>query len=58
MDGLDDPVDSSIASDRFVLRIHQDDFEVLVGRVLIDPVRIEDTKVGTATANTFFRGSL
>lgn len=38
MDGLDDPVDAGIAADGFVLRVHEDDFVVLVGAVLVDPV--------------------
>jgi hypothetical protein len=38
VDRLDDPVDAGIAADGLVLRVDEDDFEVLVGRVLVDPV--------------------
>jgi hypothetical protein len=37
VNGLADPVDAGIAADGLVLRIHEDDLKVLVGRVLIDP---------------------
>jgi hypothetical protein len=36
--GVDDPVDSWVMADGFVLRVNKDDFVVLVGRILIDPV--------------------
>jgi hypothetical protein len=50
---LDDPVDAGILADGFVLRIDEDDFVVLVGRILVDPVRVEDTQVGAATTDSF-----
>lgn len=56
MHWLDDPVDTGITADGFVLRVHEDDFEILVGRVLVDPVGIEDSKIGTATTDTLFGG--
>lgn len=31
VDWVDDPVDTSVAADSFVLRVDEDDFEVLVG---------------------------
>ena len=56
MNGLDDPIDAGVAADGFVLRIHEDDFEVLVRRVLVDPVGVEDAEVGAAAADTLFGG--
>jgi hypothetical protein len=38
MDGVDDPVDTWITANGTMLRVNEDDFEVLVGAVLIDPV--------------------
>lgn len=35
---FDDPVDAGIAPDGFMLRIDKDYFEILVGRILIDPI--------------------
>jgi hypothetical protein len=49
---VDDPVDAGIATDGLVLRVDKDDLEILVGGVLVDPVRIENTQVGAATSNT------
>ena len=54
MNRVDDPVDTSILADGLVLRVNEDDFEVLVGGVLVDPVRVEDTQVGAATTDTLF----
>lgn len=53
---VDDPVDAGIATDSLVLRVDQDDFKVLVGRVLVNPVRVQDAQVGAATANTLLGG--
>ena len=54
MDGLDDPIDASVATDGFVLRINEDDLKVLVCRVLVDPVGIEDAQIGAAAPNALF----
>jgi hypothetical protein len=43
--GLHDPVDAGIVSDGTVLGVHHDDLEVLVGGVLVDPVRVEHAHV-------------
>ncbi len=48
MNRLDDPVDARVIADGLVLGIDEDDLEVLVGRVLIDPVRVQDAEVGAA----------
>ena len=58
VDGLDDPVDAGIAADGLVLGVDEDDFVVLVGRVLVDPVRVEDAQIGAATTDTLFGGRL
>ncbi len=62
MDRIDDPVDASITADGLMLRVDEDDFEVLVGGVLIDPIRVENTQVGATTSDTLlssrFEGSL
>jgi hypothetical protein len=57
VDCLDNPVDARIATDGFVLWVDEDDLEVLVGRVLVDPVGVEDAKVGAATTDTLLGGS-
>lgn len=43
VNGLHDPVDAGITPDGFVLRVDEDYLEILVRRVLIDPVRVEDS---------------
>ena len=52
MNWLHNPVDARVATDGLVLRVHQDNLEILVGGILIDPVRVKDSQVGAATANT------
>jgi len=58
VDGLGDPVDAGITADGLVLGVDEDDFVVLVGRVLVDPVRVEDAQVGAAAADTLLGGRL
>jgi hypothetical protein len=58
VDGLDDPVDTGIAADSLVLGVDKDDLVVLVGRVLVDPIRVQDAQVGAAAADTFLGGGL
>ena len=58
VDGLGDPVDARIAADGLVLGIDEDDFVVLVRRVLVDPVGVEDAQVGAAAADTLLGGGL
>ena len=58
VDWLDDPVDARIAANSLVLRVDEDDFIVLVGRVLIDPVRVQDTQVGATASNTLLGSRL
>lgn len=58
MDRLDDPVDAGIAADGLVLGVDQDDFVVLVGGVLVDPVGVQDTQVGGMATDTLLSGGL
>jgi hypothetical protein len=58
VDGGDDPVDAGIAADGLVLGVDKDDLVVLVGRVLVDPVRVEDAQVGAAATDTLLSGAL
>jgi len=51
---LDDPVDSWVTSDDSVLWVDEDDFEVFVCRILVDPVGVENSKIGTSPANALF----
>jgi len=58
VDGIDDPANARIAADSLVLRIDEDDLEVFVGGVLVDPVRVEDTQVGATTSDTLLSSRL
>jgi hypothetical protein len=58
VDGLDDPVDTGIAADGLVLGVDENDLVVLVGRVLVDPVRVEDAQVSAAASDTLLSGRL
>jgi len=53
VDRLDDPVDSGVSSDSLVRRIDKDDLEVLVCRILVDPVCVEDSQVGASLSDSF-----
>jgi hypothetical protein len=55
---VNDPVDARVAADGLVLRIDQDDLEVLVGGVLVDPVGVQNTQIGATTTNTLLGGGL
>jgi hypothetical protein len=57
VDRVADPVDAGVAADGLVLGVDTDDLEVLVGRVLVDPVGVQDTQVGAAAANTLLSSS-
>lgn len=58
VDGGDDPVDARVAADGLVLGVDQDHLVVLVGRVLVDPVGVQDAQVGAAAADTLLGGGL
>jgi len=53
---IHDPVDAWVAANSFVHWINENDFEVLICAVLVDPVRVEHTQVGAAAADTFLGG--
>jgi len=56
--GVDDPVDAGVDTDGLVLGVDEDDLVVLVGRVLVDPVGVEDSEVSAAAADTLLGGGL
>lgn len=58
VNGVDDPVDASITTDGLVLGVNEDDLKVLVGRVLVDPVGVQDTQIGATTSNTLLSSGL
>lgn len=58
VDGVDDPVDAGVDANGLVLGVDEDDLVILVGRVLVDPVRVEDAQVSAAAADTFLSGGL
>ena len=54
----DDPVDAGIVSDGHVVGVHKDDLVVLVGGILVDPVRVEHSQVlGVATGALLSHGA-
>jgi hypothetical protein len=56
VDGVDDPADTRIVTDSLVRGVNEDDFVVLVGGILVDPVRVEHTEVAALATNTFLGG--
>jgi hypothetical protein len=57
VDGVDDPIDAGISADGLVLWVDENDLEVLVRSVLVDPVRIEHTKIGSTATDTLLSRS-
>ena len=55
LNGLGDPVDLGVAPDGLVEGVDEDDLEVLVGRVLADPVRAKDAESLQTATNTLLR---
>lgn len=58
VDGVDDPVDACVLADGLVVGVDEDDLVVLVGAVLVDPVRVQDAQVSATTADTLLGGRL
>jgi hypothetical protein len=56
VDRVDNPVDARITADSLVLRIHEDNLEVFVCRVLVNPVRVQDAEIGATATDTLFSG--
>ena len=52
MNRVADPINSRIVSDHNVLGIDEDDFKVLVGGILVDPVRVQHTEIGGGATST------
>ena len=52
MHGFDNPIDARIAANGFVLRVDKYDLEIFVGRILVDPVRVQHPQVGAAASYT------
>lgn len=57
VDGVGNPVVSRIIADGVVLGINKDNLKVLVSRILVNPVRTQDTEVTSTAANTLFSSS-
>jgi hypothetical protein len=53
---VNDPVDSWVFADSLVAWVDENHFVVFVGRVLVDPVRVENSQVGAAATNSLFGG--
>ena len=47
-----DPVNSWVIADSIVCNIHQDNLKVLVSRILIDPVRVNNSETSQLSAST------
>ena len=52
VDGVADPVDAGVVADDLVHGVDQDDLKVPVGRILVDPVRVEHAEVSAPAAST------
>jgi len=53
-----DPVDSGVVSNSHMCRVDKDDLVVLVGGILVYPVRVQDTHVSANTASTLLSNTL
>ena len=58
MNTIGDPVDPRIVPNNHMRRVHHNDLIILHSRILIDPVRVEDTKIGKLASDLFFRHTL
>lgn len=56
VDWVGNPVVSCVSSDGLVGWVYHDDLEVLVGGVLVNPVRVQDSQVGSTTTDTLLSG--
>ncbi len=56
--GLDDPIDARIAANGLMLRVDKDDLEILVGRVLVNPIGVQYPQISAAASHAFFGGRL
>lgn len=58
VDRVADPVVSGISGDSLVRGVDQNNLKVLVSRVLVNPVGVEDTQVSGTAADTLLSGRL
>jgi hypothetical protein len=56
VNGVGDPVDTGIAADGLVRGVDKDDLKVLVGGILVDPIRVQHTEIGALLTDTLFGG--
>jgi len=55
---VNNPTDARVFANDLVLRIDKDDFKVFVRRILVDPVRVENSEIGAPTTNSLFSSRL
>jgi hypothetical protein len=48
---IDDPINARVTSNGLMLRVDQDDLKILICGILINPVRVEDSQICTATSH-------
>ena len=58
VDRVGDPVVGWVVSDGVVGWVDENDFEVLVGGVFVNPVGVEDSQVGGSSTDSFFGSDL
>ena len=51
---IDDPVYSRVTANSCMLWVDKDYFKILVRRVLVDPVGVQDSEICAAAANALF----
>lgn len=56
--GVDNPIDARIIANLGMRGIDQNDFIILHGSILINPVRVENTEIGILASNLFFGNGL
>lgn len=57
VNGVDNPVDTRIATDSLVRGINKDNLKELVSSILVNPVRVQYTQVRAVAANTLLSGT-
>jgi len=58
VDALGDPLELGVVADGVVVGVDENDFEVLVGGVFTNPVRVHDSERATVSADTLFGDGL
>jgi len=58
VDALGDPLRLGVVADGVVVGVDEDDLEVLVGGVLTNPVRVQDSERATMSTDTLFGDGL